>query len=384
MSYRSNNNMRRHLPYLRKNRGDQNVGGIQLPVVVPTAKSLVTMVFLAICLINTFQMAQYELSKTSVGQKALSFCWRFGAEPKATPNRTPYFTKPFRRFKPIAARKGLDLTLVNPGDFIYYKNLKYGWDASPVVIPQFKLLFFTIPKNSCTGWKQLFRRIMGHADWMLKDDIETFMPHNPQVNGLKYLYDYSTEEASRMMTDPNWTRAIFVREPKQRFLSSFLDKSVSNAHQHIIDRCFPDLIGPNRTQHSSVVNAQTLPGFLDLVNTCDDGHWMPQHTRMERKFWPYVDFVGHVETSSKDAKRLLQRIGAWDEYGARGWGKNGNFSFLESSDADAAGLHAHYSQWQAWTWYTPVVEEMVEQHYTMDYENPLFNFTRGLCLTCID
>ena len=73
-----------------------------------------------------------------------------------------------------------------------------GWDASPIVIEKYKLLFFTVPKVTCSVWKHLFRQIEGHKDWKSSDGT-LLLPHNPEHNGLKYLYHYTTEEATDMM-----------------------------------------------------------------------------------------------------------------------------------------------------------------------------------------
>lgn len=300
-------------------------------------------------------------------------------------NRRPvfpsYFDNPNRLFKPILSRSPEVLTdLVKSGDHVYYQqrdeegNAIGGWDLAPIVVESHKLIFFTIPKVGCTVWKQLFRRMNGANDWLSQDE-EKQLPHNPSTNGLKYLYHYSLQEASKMMTSSEWTRAIMVRDPKERFLSSFLDKAVSNNHQHIINRCCPD-------DQSCVSAADTLEGFLELCGRCDDEHWRPQHDRMESKYWPYVDEVCHVETAAEDARRLLERIGAWEEYGASGWGEDGQRSMFESKGAAGAGEHATWAQWQVWKWYTPDTEARVEGFYQGDYENPLFNFTRGNCVTC--
>jgi hypothetical protein len=260
--------------------------------------------------------------------------------------------------------------IVRPGDYIYDKQ---SWDSSPIVIESHKLVFFSIAKAGCTVWKQLFRRMMGYSDW-LSQDGEKMLPHNPRKNGLKYLDDYSIEQASDMMTSPEWTRAMMVREPKQRFLSAFLDKAVSNYHRHIVSHCCPD--------ESCVENAQTLAGFLKLATVCQDDHWRPQNLRVDYKYWPYIDFVGHVENAAADARTLLKRIGAWEEYGETGWGKSGNSSIFESKDTSGAGVHATWASMQVWKWYTPEVEAEVETFYRGDYENPLFNFTHDECLTC--
>ena len=265
--------------------------------------------------------------------------------------------------------------LVQAGDYIYYYD-KIRWDAAPIVIESHKLLFFTIPKVGCTVWKQLFRRMMNHSDWM-SQDYEIYQPHNPAVNGLTYLYNYSLEEASIMMTSPEWTRAMMVREPKQRYLSAFLDKSVGNFHNHIRDRCC-------HADDTCIENAQTIEGFLALCSMCYDDHWRPQSTRIDHKYWPYMDQILHVETAANDSQQLLQSIGAWEEYGVDGWGEEGAHPIFTSKGSNGAGMnHSTYAEFQVWKWYTPESEQLVERFYQGDYENPLFQFRRNDCLTCI-
>lgn len=202
------------------------------------------------------------------------------------------------------------------------------------------------------------------------------MPHNPKVNGLKYLYHYSPKQASMMMTSSNWTRALMVRDPKVRFLSAFLDKALGDSHKHIKRKCCKD--------SSCIQGALTLKGFLDLCKVCDDSHWRRQHERIDSKFWPYIDTILHTETAFTDAKALLEKIGAWEDYGATGWGEDGKYSIFQSKGKDGAGNHATWAQSKIFKWYTPESERLVERFYQTDYENPLFNFTRDECLTCIN
>lgn len=276
------------------------------------------------------------------------------------PKRKPFIQKDF----------------VQAGDYIYYQD--ENWDTSPIVIESHKLVFFTIPKVGCTIWKQLFRRMMNYSDWT-SQDYDIHQPHNPEINGLKYLYNYTLEEASMMMTSPDWTRAMMVRDPKQRFLSAFLDKAVGNFHLHIRHRCC-------HTDEQCIENAQTIVGFLDLCSKCDDNHWRPQSARIDHKYWPYMDDILHVESAANDTQRLLQKIGAWEEYGLDGWGENGAYSIFASKGSNGAGMnHSTYAEHQVWKWYTPESERLVERFYQGDYENPLFQFQdRNECLTCID
>ena len=252
--------------------------------------------------------------------------------------------------------------LLQEDDYIYrYRGI---WDASPIVLEDHNLIFFSIPKAGCTTFKQLFRRMMGLPDWKIQDG-SNMLPHNPFRNGLKYLYDYSPAKANEMMTSPLYTRAVFVRDPKMRFLSAFLDKSLSNNGQYLRNKCCPG--------GKCIENAQTLEGFLQLAQSCKDAHWMPQSERVDAKYWKYIDYIGHLETAEEDAKRLLQRIGAWEAYGKSGWGKHGNTSIFENP-ADA-GDHATWSRWSVWKWYTQALERKVEDFYHEDYSSSMFNFT---------
>lgn len=336
-----------------------------------TSYAILIFVSVVVVLMNAASMCQ--LGEFTTAKAAHLKLFQFQTRP-APPQ---YFMSTIRLFMPIAPRSdGIRSDLVKPGDTIYYiENDIPEWDMSPIVVEDFKLIFFTIPKVGCTVWKQLFRRMMGLPDWRHQDEEEG-VPHSPYTNGLKYLYNYTLEEASRMMTDPEWTRAIMVRDPKHRFLSAFLDKAMGNYHKHIIKRCCPD--------ESCVEGAtESLGGFLRLAQRCEDGHWKPQHLRMESKFWPYVDHVGHVENAAHDARELLERVGAWESHGMSGWGPYHNQSIFESKDGEGgAGNHATWSQWKVWKWYTPETEALVESFYQSDYENPLFNFTRAVCITC--
>lgn len=129
--------------------------------------------------------------------------------------------------------------LIQKFDSIYKgANVFSKFDSAPIVDEEHNLIFFTVPKVACTTFKFLFRRIAGVEDWDFQDGADAKnLPHNPRFNNLKYLYHYSLEEASTMMTDPSWTKAIFVRDPKTRFLSAFLDKAVGNYGSFIANFC---------------------------------------------------------------------------------------------------------------------------------------------------
>lgn len=253
--------------------------------------------------------------------------------------------------------------LVRPDDFIYEYHRKQ-WDSAPIVLEEYKLIFFTIPKVACTTFKQLFRRMMNLTDWKSQDPGR-MLPHNPKTNGLKYLWHYTLDEANTMMTSPDYTRAIFVRDPKSRFLSAFLDKGMGNFDGFVLAKCCPQT-------RDCAEQAQTSEGFLKLIHKCSDPHWDPQAARMEAKYWKYINFVGHFEHLSQDGPALLKKIGAWDEFGTTGWGKYGNGTLFQTSAADQT--HTTGSSGKVWQWLFPALERKIESYYEGDYKHPLFDF----------
>ena len=97
---------------------------------------------------------------------------------------------------------------------------KHNSSTTPIVIEEYKLLFFTVEKIGSTVLKQLMRRMMHYENY--DEHSGTGIPHMWPKNGLKYIHQYTLEEANEMMTSPKWTRAMFVRDPKERSLSAFL------------------------------------------------------------------------------------------------------------------------------------------------------------------
>lgn len=271
--------------------------------------------------------------------------------------------------------------VLDPSDRIFDRK-STGWDVAPIVVPEYKLLFFTIPKVSCTTFKQLLKRMSG-LDWKEKDGLSI---HHPQKNGLKYLYDFELEEANEMLTSPEWTRAMFVRDPKRRALSAYLNKGLQHNGEYVKRVCChmdittttsrkprPSLcesLGP----WTSPTNASIFPfdTFLQqVVGSCNDPHWRPQVQRVPPKVWPYINMVGHFESVEQDTQRLLKRIGAWDKYGATGWAKDGNSSIFATNTA----AHKTNSSGKFAAYFTPRIDEIVMKHYGIDYNHSLFNFT---------
>ncbi|KAI2507153.1 sulfotransferase family [Fragilaria crotonensis] len=227
-------------------------------------------------------------------------------------------------------------------------------DSSPVVIESHKLIFFPVPKVADTLWLMLFRRMMGIENWQLLDD--------DPFEGLMRLSDYSVEEATEMMNSPEYTRATFVRDPKDRFLSTFVDKMMSG-DASIQQSCCPE--GENCLHEH-----QTMTDFASLIQTCDNKYWMPVSNWIDKKFIPTLDFVGHFESAQEDAKFLLDAIGAWELFGQSGWGKDGDEAMFASNDpalTDATAKDMSGSWDLLSKLMTPRIESILEKFYGEDY-----------------
>ena len=164
-----------------------------------------------------------------------------------------------------------------------------------------------------------------------------------------------------------------MRDPKERLLSAYLEKG--NNTRYIQRKCcnkwFPSSV------NCSTQASQSLQGFFELIQTCKDEHFTPQYLRMEGKYWPKINFVGHMDTVAEDAETLLNRVGAWERFGKTGWGKNGNSSAFGTKAGDPGRKHAKDAKDKLLTYFTtPELERQVEQHYRGDYQNPIMNMTK--------
>ena len=254
---------------------------------------------------------------------------------------------------------------VEASDYIYQP----AWGAAPIVVESHKLIFFWVTKSGCTTFKHLFRRMMGYSDWKTNANV-----HYPKTNGLRYLNDYSLQEATAMMNSPEFTRALVVRDPKERFLSAYLDKAAARNGTFVVLACC------HKTKDCRN-QTQSLSGFLKLTESCHNPHWRPQGYRLgrnSRKFVPTLDFIGHMgPTIATDVKVLLERIGAWEDYGKSGWGPYGNESIFASRNDSSASHATSKSAKDSWNhllpkYFTPEVEAAVEERYDVDYNTPEF------------
>jgi Sulfotransferase family len=263
------------------------------------------------------------------------------------------------------------------------------YDGAGIVIEEYRLVFFTQGKVACTVFKQLLRRMVKLDDWHVHK--EPNIPHNPKRNSLTYLYHYSPDDALTILTSPQWTRAMFVRDPKERMLSAYLDKAAKKNGIYIRRHCCSDTSrgDNNETGGNSCFEKahNSFLGFLQVVqeSCCCDPHWSPQSTRIDPPvFRKYINFVGHFEDIQNETKRLLDHLDAkllqgearpkkslWEQFGTDGWGPNGNAPiFSEGTKAK----HETSAITKLREYYNSTSERLLEDIYQDDYHDTLLDF----------
>jgi hypothetical protein len=277
------------------------------------------------------------------------------------------------------------------------------WDVSPIVIEEYKLLFFSVPKIAATTFKHLFRRMMGHANWN-ETTQNGVLPHAPAANGLTYLWHYNITTAEHFMTSPEWTRAIFVRDPQARLVSAYKDKVLTQNGWYMRQKycgitqemphgttkspkCPRSLRNPlqspecqNLAPFEKIITKDVLPldRFMKdfLIKCPDDPHWKPQAKRLAPVVWKQLNFVGRFEHLYDDARRLLEQIGAWDKYGSNGWEGGAIFKTNTAGHRTSFSTNSSSSSNSSSQLFMPKSLELFYDQYRMDYEHSVMNFAK--------
>mmetsp|Transcript_16618 Transcript_16618/g.24979 ORF Transcript_16618/g.24979 Transcript_16618/m.24979 type:complete len:193 (-) Transcript_16618:78-656(-) len=174
---------------------------------------------------------------------------------------------------------------------------------------------------------------------------------------MKWLSDYTLDEATRMMHDPCWTRAVFIRDPAERILSSYKDKAVYEPHL---------FMGICKSR-----KPESFLDFLQIVQVNEHGlclsdrHFTPQYRLIDEKWWPRINFIGDFNRRESESRRLLKQIGAWEEFGASGWGPNRTDPFFHSSSK--CGKFCGNTAKSIGKYYTETTELLVRRLHIEDY-----------------
>ena len=177
-----------------------------------------------------------------------------------------------------------------------------------------KLVICAIPKVASTELIKLIYRLDGDPKWFREPHFRSDAPT---------LATLSRDEATDIMNDPRWTKAVFLRDPLTRLLSAYLDKfvlapkrglaanyGVKHFGSSMSFETFIDAIASNITDKAS-------PYGLHLGT---NPHWKPQRYQCSlEKFLPVFSFIGRYENIREHAETLLRAANLWDDFGKSGW-----------------------------------------------------------------
>eukprot|EP00903_Cladosiphon_okamuranus_P006646 g6489.t1 len=247
------------------------------------------------------------------------------------------------------------------------KTFQHFWVANV----EKKLLMVAIPKVACTQVHALFLRMQGSANWNSPHMEEIHYHKDMDKYKVKTMPGMTPERVSSILTDPTWTKAVFLRDPADRLLSCFLDKivhrksyslSIFKAEEVLSFERFVSLTSKDaRAKHR-----EQYPGGNLGLSRRSNPHWKPQLYFGLDKFLPYFDFIGDFQHVMEHSEALLRRAGLWDEFGASGWGPRGNAAFFERATVRGHSTGSHDSKSQYYT--PPLLASVREAYGPTDYK----------------
>ena len=174
------------------------------------------------------------------------------------------------------------------------------------------------------------------------------------------------------MNNPEWTRVIALRDPKDRILSAYLGKEYRfhtkprRASSVFRKACFNYKCGEFELSDNikdCMHHNYTFSEFLDVIQNCRNVHWDPQHTLIDD--WECVNFVINFNDLARGAEKLLRKLGddVWETFGKTGWGLNGTSAVFQENTHHSSGASDKYNEF-----YTPEIEKIVEKMYACDYD----------------
>lgn len=182
-----------------------------------------------------------------------------------------------------------------------------------ILFPPGKLAFCGIPKVGYSAWLQFLRFTLGAKDYQSH-------PHS-KIDKNFFLFDRLNPKNQRnILENEKWTKAVFLRDPAERFLSAYLDKihdnsqwdKSMNTRKNMTFAKFVDFVG------KSNITCDKDKGELSQLGMtwCMDPHWRPQ--TWSCGLWdllPQFDFVGNINNAKLTTRLLLEKVDMWHSYG---------------------------------------------------------------------
>ncbi|KAJ8605653.1 hypothetical protein CTAYLR_000160 [Chrysophaeum taylorii] len=223
-----------------------------------------------------------------------------------------------------------------------------------IVVPEHRLLFCYIEKNACTAFNTLFLRVRHQSPRRI------WFHNSYREHGL------AADDVEDLVRNESWHKAVFFREPLERFVSAFKSKC-EPGHDHD---------GPMRCLRAF---ARRNVSFVDAVSSIiendgalkPDPHFLPQVNFCGglNATLKYYDTVVQLEPSTARARvsALLEKIGVVDPdlqfsdlFPQRGE------PYPETPRAAAHFTHSH-AKVRAYFQAAPRLARLLAHHYKDDY-----------------
>ncbi|KAJ8600367.1 hypothetical protein CTAYLR_000702 [Chrysophaeum taylorii] len=167
-----------------------------------------------------------------------------------------------------------------------------------VVIPEHKVLFCRIDKNAGTAFSQLWRSVRGEVG-------ELYYGSSPGAQGL------GRAEVEALFEDPSWHKAVFFREPLERFASGFASKCLPG-HDKDTVHCKmafgSETVSPSEAVRA-ILEGDRTHGILRAI----DKHFAHQHRFCGGllETLEYYDTVEQIfpETIREKVLELFEKVG---------------------------------------------------------------------------
>lgn len=111
---------------------------------------------------------------------------------------------------------------------------------------------------------------------------------------------------------------------------------------------------------------------LDILPFCvEDEHWRPQVVSSDTasSSLQWINFVGRFDQLALDTRRLLERVGAWEPYGASGWSGGAIFDHNAARHKTSSSSRQNIAMYYR----NQTILDAVWNLYRADYEHPLLN-----------
>ena len=183
---------------------------------------------------------------------------------------------------------------------------QHGAGYQGLFIPTPTFAFCLIEKIGCSTWNQVLQHLT---------------PFPPRMRNRLPERNARADEVIRLVfSDPNAVRAVFVRDPLERFASAFVNKCYDEVRGFNSSLCIPAMVR-GAPIGRAVSFGQAVQWMLRVRNpaaTNTDGHWRAQsgHCELATRVHEFT-IIGKYQKSTfeRDAQCLLEeaRLGAWEK-----------------------------------------------------------------------